>query len=66
MPAQKEESIDLRSILRLLYKRLGLIILVTFIVTVLGSVYTFFIATPMYTATTQLVAKLPDSNSSAA
>ena len=62
----QEETVNVRSILGLLYKRLGIIILATFIVTVLGLVYTFFIATPIYTATTQLVAKLPDSNGSAA
>lgn len=65
MQAQ-EETVNVRSILGLIYKRLGIIILTTFIVTVLGLVYTFFIATPIYTATTQLVAKLPDSNGSAA
>ncbi|MGM9887165.1 MAG: YveK family protein [Lactococcus sp.] len=65
MQVQKEETIDLRSILHLLRKRLGLIILSTFIVAVIGTVYTFFIATPTFTATTQLVAKLPDSSNSA-
>lgn len=63
---EKEETIDLRGLFRLLRKRLGLIILCTFIAAVLGSVYTFFIATPIYTASTQLVAKLPDSDNSAA
>ena len=33
---------------------------------VLGSIYTFFIATPVYTATTQLVVKLPNSDNSSA
>ena len=43
-----------------------LILFSTFVVLVLGSIYTFFIATPVYTATTQLVVKLPNSDNSSA
>ncbi len=66
MQEQTEATIDLRGMLGVFRKRIGFIILMTFIVTVLGSVYTFFIATPKYTATIQLVAKLPSSDNSAA
>lgn len=66
MQEQKEATVDIRSVLRLIYEKLGLILLITFVVTVLGAAYTFFIATPTYTASTQLVARLPDSDTSTA
>lgn len=66
MQEQKEATIDLRGILTLFRKRIGLIVLCTLLAVAVGSVYTFFIATPVYTASTQLVVKLPDSENSAA
>ena len=56
----------IRGALNIIRKRLGLILFSTFVVLVLGSIYTFFIATPVYTATTQLVVKLPNSDNSSA
>ena len=66
MQETQEQTIDLRGIINIIRKRLGLILFSTFVVLVLGSIYTFFIATPVYTATTQLVVKLPNSDNSAA
>ena len=65
MQEKSEESINIAAILQLLRKRVALIIISTLVVTIFGGVYTFFIATPSYTATTQLVAKLSQSDSSA-
>ena len=62
----QEQTIDLRGIINIIRKRLGLILFSTFVVLVLGSIYTFLIATPVYTATTQLVVKLPNSDNSSA
>ena len=62
----QEQTIDLRDIINIIRKRLGLILFSIFVVLVLGSIYTFFIATPVYTATTQLVVKLPNSDNSSA
>ena len=66
MQETQEQTIDLRGIINIIRKRLGLILFSTFVVLVLGSIYTFFIATPAYTATTQLVVKLPNSDNSSA
>ena len=66
MQETQEQTIDLRGIINIIRKRLGLILFSTFVVLVLGSIYTFFIATPVYTATTQLVVKLPNSDNSSA
>ena len=62
----QEQTIDLRGIFKIIRKRLGLILFSALIVTILGSIYTFFIASPVYTASTQLVVKLPNSDNSAA
>lgn len=64
MQETQEQTIDLRGIINIIRKRLGLILFSTFVVLVLGSIYTFLIATPVYTATTQLVVKLPNSDNS--
>ena len=66
MQETQEQTIDLRGIINIIRKRLGLILFSTFVVLALGSIYTFFIATPVYTATTQLVVKLPNSDNSSA
>lgn len=66
MQETQEQTIDLRDIINIIRKRLGLILFSTFVVLVLGSIYTFLIATPVYTATTQLVVKLPNSDNSSA
>ncbi|MCJ1977797.1 Wzz/FepE/Etk N-terminal domain-containing protein [Lactococcus paracarnosus] len=66
MQETHEQMIDLRSIFKLIRQRLSLILFTTLIVTILGGIYTFFIATPVYTASTQLVAKLPNSDNSGA
>ena len=66
MQETQEQTIDLRGIINIIRKRLGLILFSTIVVLVLGSIYTFFIATPVYTATTQLVVKLPNSDNSSA
>lgn len=66
MQEQEERTIGLREILIIFRKRLGLILLSTLIVTALGTIYTLFIATPTYTASTQLVAKITDSDVSGA
>ena len=66
MQETQEQTIDLRDIINIIRKRLGLILFSIFVVLVLGSIYTFFIATPVYTATTQLVVKLPNSDNSSA
>lgn len=66
MQETQEQTIDLRGIFKIIRKRLGLILFSTFVVLVLGSIYTFLIATPIYTATTQLVVKLPNSDNSSA
>ncbi|MGX7048824.1 polysaccharide biosynthesis protein [Lactococcus piscium] len=65
MQETHEQTIDLRSIIKLIRQRLGLILLSTLVVTVIGCIYIFFIARPIYTATTQLVVKLPNSENSA-
>ena len=66
MQETQEQTIDLRGIINIIRKRLGLILFSTFVVLVLGSIYTFLIATSVYTATTQLVVKLPNSDNSSA
>lgn len=66
MQETQEQTIDLRGIINIIRKRQGLILFSTFVVLVLGSIYTFLIATPVYTATTQLVVKLPNSDNSSA
>lgn len=66
MQETQEQTIDLRGIINIIRKGLGLILFSTFVVLVLGSIYTFLIATPVYTATTQLVVKLPNSDNSSA
>ena len=66
MQETQEQTIDLRGIINIIRKRLGLILFSTFVVLVLGSIYTFLIATPVYTASTQLVVKLPNSDNSSA
>ena len=66
MQETQEQTIDLRGIFKIIRKSLGLILFSALIVTILGSIYTFFIATPVYTATTQLVVKLPNSDNSSA
>uniref|UniRef100_UPI003242DB61 Wzz/FepE/Etk N-terminal domain-containing protein n=1 Tax=Lactococcus sp. TaxID=44273 RepID=UPI003242DB61 len=66
MQEKQEQTIDLRGIFKIIRKRLGLILFSALIVTILGSIYTFFIASPVYTASTQLVVKLPNSDNSAA
>ena len=64
MQETQEQTFDLRGIFKIIRKRLGLILFSALIVTILGSIYTFFIASPVYTASTQLVVKLPDSDNS--
>ena len=66
MQETQEQKIDLRGIFNIIRKRLGLILFSALIVTILGSIYTFFIASPVYTSSTQLVVKLPDSDDSGA
>src|SRR5574337_646759 len=66
MKETQEQTFDLRGIFKIIRKRLGLILFSALIVTILGSIYTFFIASPVYTASTQLVVKLPNSDNSAA
>lgn len=66
MQETQEQTIDLRGIINIIRKRLSLILFSAFVVLVLGSIYTFLIATPVYTATTQLVVKLPNSDNSSA
>ncbi|MDR0300025.1 MAG: polysaccharide biosynthesis protein [Streptococcaceae bacterium] len=66
MQKQDEATIDFRSLLRLIRKRIGIIIVLTLITTLSGSIYTFLIASPKYTASTLLVAKLSSSDNSAA
>ncbi|MCJ1990709.1 Wzz/FepE/Etk N-terminal domain-containing protein [Lactococcus carnosus] len=66
MQETHEQMIDLRSMIKLIRQRLGLILLSALVVTIIGGIYTFFIATPIYTASTQLVVKLPNSENSAA
>ena len=64
MQETQEQTIDLRGIFKIIRKRLGLILFSALIVTILGSIYTFFIASPVYKASTQLVVKLPNSDNS--
>ena len=64
MQDSKEATIDIRSIFNILYKKLNIIVISTLMITIFGSIYTFFIATPTYTASTQLVAKLSESSDS--
>lgn len=66
MKETQEQTFDLRGIFKIIRKRLGLILFSALIVTILGSIYTFFIASPVYTASTQLVVKLPNSDKSEA
>lgn len=61
MQEDQEVTLDLREILKSFRKHLGLIIICGLVATILGSVYTFFIATPVYTASTEVISKLPDS-----
>lgn len=44
MQETQEQTIDLRGIFKIIRKRLGLILFSALIVTILGSIYTFFIA----------------------
>ena len=47
MQETQEQTIDLRGIINIIRKGLGLILFSTFVVLVLGSIYTFLIATPV-------------------
>ena len=66
MKKTQEKKMDLRGIFKIIRKRLGLILLIALIVTILGSNYTFFISAPAYTTSIQLVVKLPYPDHSAA
>jgi capsular polysaccharide biosynthesis protein len=50
-----EETISLRELFYTLRKRIWLIISITLIVTLLSGIYSFFIATPIYSSSTQLL-----------
>ncbi len=62
MQEQEGRTINLREIMLLLKKRIWIVLISVIIMTFLGSIYTFFITTPIYKASTQLVAKITDSN----
>ncbi len=62
MQKQEERTIDFRKIMILFKKRIWIVIISVVIMTSLGSIYTFFIEKPIYTASTQLVVKLFNSD----
>ena len=62
MQKQEERTIDFRKIMILFKKRIWIVIISVVIMTSLGSIYTFFIEKPIYTASTQLVVKLLNSD----
>ncbi|MDR2977527.1 MAG: polysaccharide biosynthesis protein [Streptococcaceae bacterium] len=53
----EENSINIRELFAMLRKRILLIVTMTVLATVIGGVYTFFIAKPIYQATAQLVVR---------
>lgn len=57
----EEASVDLRGMLTLVRRRIVWILFTTAIVGAIGAAYIFFVDVPTYTASTQLVVKLPES-----
>ncbi|MFV0557013.1 MAG: YveK family protein [Lactovum sp.] len=66
MQEEQEVVLDLREVLKSLRRHIGMIIICGLVATIFGAVYTFFIATPIYTASSQMLAKLPEAETAAA
>jgi capsular polysaccharide biosynthesis protein len=58
----RDKIITLENILSIFKKNLGLIFLTTLLVSVVGTGYSMFLATPKYTASTQLIAKVSNND----
>lgn len=58
----RDKIITLENILSIFKKNLGLIFLTTLLVSVVGTSYSMFLATPKYTASTQLIAKVSNND----
>lgn len=58
----RDKIITLENIISILKKNLGLIFLTTLLVSVVGTSYSMFVATPKYTASTQLIAKVSNND----
>lgn len=58
----RDKIITLENILSILKKNLGLIFLTTLLASVVGTSYSLFLATPKYTASTQLIAKVSNND----
>lgn len=57
-----EEEISLLELFSILRKRLGMIIGLSFLGFILSFIFTFFVATPQYSSTTQLLVSQTESN----
>ncbi|GAB2023941.1 YveK family protein [Lactovum odontotermitis] len=58
----EENSINIRELFGILRKRIKLIVFFVVLTTAIGAAYTFFVAKPVYQASTQLVVKLPETD----
>lgn len=58
----RDKIITFENILSIFKKNLGLIFLTTLLVSVVGTSYSMFLATPKYTASTQLIAKVSNND----
>ncbi|MFV9510448.1 YveK family protein [Tepidibacillus sp. LV47] len=58
---QDELTIDLRELLQILRKRLSLIVTITLIATLTSAILSFFVLTPIYEATTEILVDRTDS-----
>lgn len=58
----EETTIDLKEYFQILMKRVWLVVLVTFIATVTSGIVSFFVITPIYEASTQLLVNKGETN----
>lgn len=61
----QDKTLSLQKIIKTFKSNIGLIALSTLVVGTIGSTYALFIATPKYTASTQLIAKISNDNAAA-
>lgn len=57
-----EIEIDLKQLFRIIKKRIWLILLITFVVTIACGIISFYLLTPIYEASTELLVNKSDSN----
>ena len=61
----QDKTLSLQKIIKTFKSNIGLIALSTLVVGTIGSTYALFVATPKYTASTQLIAKISNDNAAA-